>query len=1524
MTEIVGGTDASRDAVRDLVSVRGDYQWSFPPDHVSIGRRLGGGRHGAEVCEITARWATFQRRYVLKLGPAAEMRQEWDAYDQHLQAPHTLCAPIEAATPVVSNPRLKETPGRREAVVYGHVADFAGVPSRPIKMVEELASDALKKGGDTVDRLVALIALFGEKGRSMLYGRVSPYEDASTLTDKGIPESLGDWLTLQVDRVDGESLAWGTPTGEDLERQFRTSEALLRAGLLFGHDTEDECVSLGPVPVERDGNALRAKVKFLKVRIEAAGPLDGLPGQPSVQGRVIQRYADARWELIARHLSDLLREGDEVVHGSDRTFLPFARLAEMLTAPAPRRLWTLAHGDLNARNLLAVDGQPFLIDYAKTGPDQPLAADFTWLELGLLRDVLGARLEFGRLLVLQRLLGLASRAVPAMPDASAAEEALLDVLHRAAPDLETPFRLLWAVRAQAWFSYPEYDRPGWWRDYALHMAISANRTLKWSDENHEPGAVAASVAAAGAATEFWDGSRPYHRWPDGLLREAVRTLLPRTRPERPDTIRLADGLVSELDRRGRAGREEKTEITALRDRIVYATFTGAEMLLARTRRQHEIYGGTEAVGVDGSPGQEVQRLLENDGHVMLLGGPGDGKTSALRERRYQIAWAAAHHGPSPRLPLLVRADEIAGDGLEALRVAWRADRMLPPGLAEYLPALLRLGAVSVLVDDLDDRDHETAVAWMRRLVTEFPRADVAGALRRRLSPSGTGGVLNFEPFKVHALTTPDLDDIRRHLVRVLRANGAPDPDALARALIERVDVHGSTEGPGETARSLLRLLPLAPDIAKHGMPSSLPESGLADVVADYVERELGLPALRAEPGEVARARVRAKPGHEEPADDHILDAPLVRDYFDARRLNDRWREDPGLPAEWAADPKRHGACRMVVAIRDTDPGLTSALLRASLDLDLELAAGLLRASREPRSEAADEFFERTHRLLTGPGMPERVRYGRMAGDSDAPSAARVAALLALEQHRSSAGELRDAAATVLAQDDEPEVRVAALDAARRAKVTGLLPRVAELVDSAQPWPVADAAMRALRAMRAAPTQAIRARWASACTARLRASTRDLAVAGSFAEQERIKDERRRLVGELAAAGRGDLLFRHRFRFDLAAEVASVLDQAVETVPADARVVLNAPDDVARFLQHFTQGPERVATAAAHRLMRMGANGAEAMVATVSPRSPLHRLLAAAAAVTEPESVSAESVNRVVGLAASPSLRKPRRMEALAALVAAVFAVDRPRGIRLALRTGRALEDEDVPDRQRWPWTDVFGRARGLLEDLEALLCGDGDEPDLAIFGLASNAFLLDASEGPDYRFGRRARERFLDRQPGLDVPDAYRYVQAAATAGVREVARFARELARQPGWGVAPFPLATGSLGVIMYTELAGTLAAVGHLARIAERQGDRDEAIAAAELLSGFDDTRFHHSVRLGRLVGLAYLGEWRPILESYDGADPVAHRIAEHAISLWCPEPGAAVEWIETHLKVADPPADVRFTLEQWRRVCLRRVAR
>ncbi|MEU4510463.1 hypothetical protein AB0G05_13260 [Nonomuraea wenchangensis] len=1556
-----GGPVGVRDALLRLVTapVESEGRWKELPDRITVGKRLTGGRASAHVFEIIAHWGGTSWRYVAKLGPAAEMAEEWNAFQTHFvkrKKTNTLCAPIDLAAPAVHD-EGKRVGGRPEVIVYGHVAEFAGTAGTSLMTLEDLA------GRDDIERTTKVIREFGKKAHFVLYQGAEPQRGPGSLW--GQAATLGPMLTLDHDGADGPYL---------------DSDSLLNACLHLDPGPEPVRARLS-LTLTPDEDGYQADFYGLKVRVRASAELT--TGQPvEVSGTVAETYAGSRWSLISSVCGDLRREGADIVWGSERTALPFGQLLDLLTREEEGRAVSLVHGDLNPRNIVLSDDQPFLIDFAKTAAGQPLLGDHAWLELGLLRDVLAGRHDFAELLLLQRLLALAGRALDAVAGesvekrAAGVEAAFVTAIRQTAPRLEGSFRVLWAVRAQGRISYPVAAGPPWCREYLAQLVIAANRTFKWGRHEHTPAAMSATVAAAGAASEMWRGEDVLRRWRPSTLHALAAALIPILAPRHREAVTIAADLVTGLDRAG--VRDDRIErlLGELRAHLVTALLrdrAGREP----SRRDPPWYVPLTAYPAEGDPpGEDAQSLLARERHVVLLGEALSGKSTVLGELRVRLTRAGAGP-PPPCLPLPVDARALAREpGAAVLRAAWTACD-LPPDWAECVPELLVTGAICLMVDHLDHLDADAGanvLAWLRELVDGGAgRSSVVVACRTAAYDlsSSTG------PFHVYVLAPPSPAVIEPFLVRALGSRDAAartsierlvredphDPDQVSRwpapmlwspALLPLIHLLADDPDPPLTVSRLLaryvdRLFATRPETV-----SAIREQALAAIAHELTSRRAEeIPAA-------ALPTLPAWPSHDSELVDDLVECGLLtrtagsvgfthavlRDYFTALALDRTGCPDPlGLVTEF----RWHGAILLLLNMHDGEGPAVGSLVTAAVRHDGALAVEFLRAARTRSAALLTRIRDRLLEQLVAPaarddarehaaaaladlgGRVARELLGTVAADPSSPPEARAAALHGLERMtRRASGTarararaaLREACAAVLTADPPTRVCSTALAAVRRAGLYQLLPRACELIDPAHPWPVAEAAMAALRAVEADATPAIERRWAVSCTHRLQETERELTDAAGHDEHVRLRGERRRLLAELCDAGRLDVLLRHRFRFDVADDVAELLDALCSSAPPPARpaanpeppdtgppgtssvpdpdpsapagslgaasgaarawTVLMAPPGRAELLGFLGSEDELVSLAAAHRLLP---GEAAVLVTDVTAEAAPGRLLATAAAVAELDAVTAarplERAELLVRALAETA--GPTRLEPLAALVTGVFAVDRARGVRLALHTARRLQDREVAGRQTWPWSAAFARARGSLADLTALLMGDDEAAQLAIFGLASFGFLIDAGPGPDERLDRRGTARFRSLQPDGAGLAAWRYVMAAATVGVTDVLPYACRLAMTPGAGSASATVGTSGYGRLEETDLAGVLAAIGYLGQIRAEEGDRDGAESARSLLSGFPVAAEHLSVAAGRLAGLAYLGEWRQVLAHLEHDDPRLARIATNAVLKW-----------------------------------------
>jgi hypothetical protein len=797
--------------------------------------------------------------------------------------------------------------------------------------------------------------------------------------------------------------------------------------------------------------------------------------------------------------------------------------------------------------------------------------------------------------------------------------------------------------------------------------------------------------------------------------------------------------------------------------------------------------------------------------------------------------------PTPRFPVMCDAHRLAGaDHIAALLT----------GRQEHATALLRTGAVALIVDGFDtlpEGERDRAAALLRAARAEFPHTVLVVCHRR-------AGYLPelFDGFDHVTLREPTPAAIDRYLVefflsrRVERAR--PRATSLAHLLTDESSPRRLPAGFRSPA-----LLSLAAALAATPEPSDLPWSGVGELIDLYVRRQADLPP------------------------DTGSERTAVREYLAARRLQQNGDRD-GLLADIAADPRRHETCRLLLTLPGTDPALVAAVVTAVLDHDRVRAAHLLRSMSRPPADVLDVFLDRQRAALRDiEATPDTYRdaaaalaeYGRrrardllaaLVADDRATPEARAAALDALERTAAEARStpareraedaLVSAVSMVLTAPAPTDLRVHALRTAQRVGLPRLHPPAGELIDPSQPWPVVSAAAAVLRSADAVWPRRLVDTWADACERRLADIETELPETANHDGCARLQHERRRLLAELWRAGRRDAVRARRFRFDVAEDVRRLL------AGSDDESDLAGPLDLTR-------------------LTAAGSLGELLRAAAQIEHAPAGDRPAVAALVRD-------LIERVRADGADAGL-----MEATAALISGVFAVDRPRGVRLALHGARVWEESALPERWRWPWLVAFVRARGVPEDLERLLLADDEGRELAVIGLSSYRFFTEAGADPGYRLGARARAALL-AGPDAESDDAkWRRVMAAATVGATDALPLAYELAAKQGFGATRRTVVAAADGLTERDDLTGLLAAIGYLARLTSPRVATDQVRAAHRLIRDADLTGRGPDAANGRLAGLAYLGDWRAVLVDADPDDPRSRRIADRAVTMWSPGP-------------------------------------
>ena len=587
------------DLLRGIVDLdgRGDLDssrnWQAGVSLVDITRMLQGGRSGAAVYEMTVhRPGRPARRHVLKVGPLAEIVVEWRAYRTWLADTSSVTVtPVEAVSRTVSE---TAGPERLGAIVYQHVATYAGRSSIPVITLEETVRGAIEGSIPLDDTLAIVRALLEQLDESVWHPRTEPQQH----TLVGLNALLGPDLVLEVDRAaNANTLTFQAPTDEQRRDKVRYSGAVLeRASLVMPPRSGPEALELDATVELRDMSTsagpdghLRGRFGDTTVEIrraEGADPhfhLFDYADHPNltVVGRVVALRGFSWWAKIGHAVETAACDGDAVVIDGVPLGDPFVALPARLTEFVDKRATTVVHGDLNPRNVLLVDRQIFLIDFARTGVGPPLS-DAAWLELCLLRDVVAPVLGWPALVRLQRELALRTRVADAV-------KVLPELAGRAAA-------VLWEIRAGAQRCHRQRETTHpWWREYQDQLLISALRTLKWDDQTSPQ--VYGVMAAAGVAAEQL-GLRPYRYWQADETLAAATAVLPVLAAERTESLSIAAEFVTAVDRSGLTGERVapfETALAAWRDAYVVAHhIDSAAVVLAQLADDHDVYISLQA------------------------------------------------------------------------------------------------------------------------------------------------------------------------------------------------------------------------------------------------------------------------------------------------------------------------------------------------------------------------------------------------------------------------------------------------------------------------------------------------------------------------------------------------------------------------------------------------------------------------------------------------------------------------------------------------------------------------------------------------------------------------------------------------------------------------------------------------------------------------------------------------------------------------------------------------------------------
>lgn len=1403
-------------------------RWHGPVESVGIRRVIAGGRSGALVLDVVLRAGSERRQRVMKIGPPAEIAAEFANFRCFLgDYPSAVCAPIQEVTDGARE-GVEEPGAETECVVYAHVEDYAGRAEVPAVTLEDVVREAF--GGRETELELArglIVALFDAMATPFHNRQVVRAE--RSLRD--LNPTLGPDLVVEPGVVAAE---------------LSYPEDVLQASL-----GEEGFVPGSPIRLADPAHSV--------VRVVLRPPGDGPIAGTIVSSRFAQRRA-----RFDESFDTLERAADAVVADGVRTADPARGLRRVLTDPQLGRVRGVVHGDLNARNVMCVDGRPVLIDFAKTADGQPVFADAAWLEISLLRDVF-AELPYGELVRVQRLLALAVR----LPQPGA-DDHLAKLLQGKS---ETAFRILAKIRSSATRAYPREVVA--WRDYLAQVHLAAYRTAKWEDEAQTAAKLRAVHAAAAVATEWLVDDDPFAHWTKPG--EVLECLAGFADPSDAEAVDVVTRLVAAVDRVGRPAPE--LNLHELSDRYVARHFVAeARELVIELSREHDDFLATV-------PEDRTKPLV-------LVGAAGSGKTRILRELAYRAAMdivRPAVGAAGRKMPRLLDAGRLLADGTEGVGLPREA---------------LVLGAVRLLVDGVDDlpfADRGRLFRYVAALHERFPRVAVVVASRNRDQAERAG------------LPTRQIDPWNPHCALRFIAGGrarAPIPETDFPDLHRELDaLGGATPGMlamyADVVRRRRRTIPLAEVYHEYFVArlGDIDPTGLAE--AAEVSVDSGGPAPPPVPLEefLARGILRREGGKV------LFNHGIERDFFAAMALT-------LASEEQVCERARRFAWRPVTLLAARLPevpdGVVATVVRTVATADPGFAARLLRL--RPSLPCCSEFIATQSAILGDPqqgqfaaltavealkvvGTPEALRQvrRRLTEESMPPSLLRSALSALIPQPSEPRdvtvppGWLRDLLAELLDVGRPPEVQREVMRVTSAWSVRGLELLLAQLITAADHG-VAQAADEKLSALKVVLPGALRTERPRLVAARLAEIERLLPTLWRDEEIRAAQAERveqlRRLDDPAHWLPR---LYSYGIRHEVAVRLKGELDDPVDLGALRRLADLDVGD----------------ANALAYRIIAEHPRLRDDLVLAADAGSPNSVLLIAAAAVK-----SVATVEHAAGLVAQLAEEDAgERIEGLAALAHAVAQADPARGFRISRNAARRLRERAVPARLHWPWTTMLAYTRPDPAELDVLLAeGVAD----AVAELAVLCTALDGASGDPVPLGEAARRFLLADRSDEPVVRALALCAAGLAEGLPQIA----ELISANDPGATASTIASGRYGRLELAPLAEVLPAYGQLAL---RSGEADTAL---RLLRGLDCTGQHPSVAEGKAIALGYLGDWIPVVEAAAGDGGRLDTAARRTLRKWVPgpatpaslcEPGAIASWLKARLTdAALPPGPRSLTRE------------
>lgn len=639
--------------------------------------------------------------------------------------------------------------------------------------------------------------------------------------------------------------------------------------------------------------------------------------------------------------------------------------------------------------------------------------------------------------------------------------------------------------------------------------------------------------------------------------------------------------------------------------------------------------------------------------------------------------------------------------------------------------------------------------------------------------------------------------------------------------------------------------------------------------------------------------------------------PIYRDYFAATVIDQEPQTLPTRARQLSWQPP----LRVAASRSTTDPELVPVVLAETAQADPPFAGQVLAAAPGVDDQTVAWFVGDQVTVLTDPrsghvaadrAAAALVELGsrgvralaRLVRDRRAPLVGRLAGLSALrtttqapDQHATRAAARPTALINQLLTDPaEPtQVRVAAVGYAADLRAPHLALVIAEAFRADAPWPYLRQAYGSFATLGVPIPPRLHQVYLEAAERRLYELERALPSMTLTQPTRLAQRERCQLLRQLSPTG-VDLLLDRRFSFEIDEDIRTAIDELVTAgalEDSQTAQVLRAQGTADSWIGLFTGGDDRVATAAAHRVLRDAPQHATDLVAAVGSNDSPPRLRAAAVAATESGAASLPHLERLVlDLLTTPLIAA--RLEPLASLLASVAAIDSTRGGQLAEHVYRVLVAAGDPARLHWPLRGALARCLPRPAQWETLLRSTDDgHQDLAVAALAASGFHLDASPAQRPPLSATAQQRLAQTRPAEPASwAAVDFVRAAARAQLPDGLTMVRAMLDQPAVATMLRQVSHGRYGVIELAALAEVLSAGGFLTRHCLITGDTTTTALANDIanqIATLDTATAHPSVTTGKLIALGYLGDPGPLLRQLDSAEPRLHAAAIHAVQHW-----------------------------------------